>query len=564
MFLKPHQHEALVSSHRLAAQDPSFLARYILAARTFPVASKKVDLRSGLQIARDAEISYNKSTPMARQSRQKITATVGGKLVLPRSQVPPVLFRALISHLTWDNPEYNDRIFRKQPTRYWDKSRREWIDIPKHIYGIQNNEDNDTYEIAREFVPDFERLCRENNLEVEWVDERILYPSKPLPHNIELWAPQRPAVEDLLHDDYGHQGVLEAPCGSGKTVMLLYVVAELGQPTIILAHTDDLLKQWQDYCHSLLDYEPGLIQGDTYDVKQITLASVMTLARRELDDDFLRQWGMVILDEAHHCPAACFQEVMTQFPAYYRFGATATPRREDNLQGLLYAICGPVIAKVQRRALKRAGLIVDPVVMVHDTGFTYPYSNMQQWHSMVRSLVHDRRRNAQIIENIIRDHDSGNHVQLVLSQQIDHLALLARALQERRPDIAQELLIAGGTKKDKHGNITRTIGRTKKERTAAIQAARKGDLRVLFGTKLADEGLDIPRLDRLHLVFPTRAQGKIAQQVGRIQRIHPGKRDVIVRDYVDEPRVLRNQWYERRQAYVEMELEIIRENQRTR
>jgi len=500
---------------------------------------------------------------MARASRQKITATVGGKLVLPRQQVPRDLFEALLTHLTWDNPEYTDRVFRQLSTRIYDKKTRTWREIPKHIYGIAINDEDQTYELAREFVPEFERLCGEREIEIEWDDRRVIHEPHPLPHSIELWAPQIPAVEDLMHDDYGHQGVLEAPCGSGKTVMLLYLVAELGQPTIILAHTDDLLKQWQDYCRRLLDYDPGLIQGNTCDIKQITLASVMTLARRYLDDEFLSQWGCIILDEAHHCPAACFQEVMTQFPAYYRFGATATPKREDNLQGLLYAICGPVIAKVQRRALKQAGLIVDPVVIVQETGFTYPYTNMHQWHPMVRSLIHDRRRNAQIIENIISDFDSGDHVQLVLSQQIDHLDLLAKSLQERRPDITQELLIAGGTKKDKYGRITRTIGRTKKERAEAIKSARKGDLRVLFGTQLADEGLDIPRLDRLHLVFPTRAQGKIAQQVGRIQRIHPRKRDVIVRDYVDEPRVLRNQWFERRKAYVEMELEIVRANQRT-
>lgn len=498
---------------------------------------------------------------MARQSRQKITATVGGKLVLQRSQVPQDLYAALLTHLTWDNPEYQDRVFRQLSTRVYDKRTKTWGEIPRYIYGIETFRE-DYYAIAREFVPEFERLCNERDIEVEWEDLRVIHNPNPLPHGIELWDPQKPAVRDLLDDDYGHQGVLEAPCGSGKTVMLLYVVAELGQPTLILAHTDDLLKQWQDYCSRLLDYTPGLIQGDVCDLKQITLASVMTLARRHLDDDFLKQWGCIILDEAHHCPAQCFQEVMTQFPAYYRFGATATPKREDNLQGLLYAICGPVIAKVQRRALKQAGLIVDPVVMVQETGFSYPYTNMRQWHSMVRSLVHDRRRNAQIIENIIADYDNGDHVQLVLSQQIDHLDLLAKSLQARRPDISQELLIAGGTKKDRNGYIVRNIGRTKKERAEAIKAARKGDLRVLFGTQLADEGLDIPRLDRLHLVFPTRAQGKIAQQVGRIQRIHPRKRDVIVRDYVDEPRVLRNQWFERRKAYVEMELEIIRANQR--
>jgi superfamily II DNA or RNA helicase len=468
-----------------------------------------------------------------------------------------------MTHLTWENPEYRDRTFRGLSTRVYDRATRTWNELPRYIYGIETFRE-EYYAIAREFVPEFEKLCNDYNIEVEWTDNRIIYPSKPIAHSIELWAPQRPAVEDLLHDDYGHQGVLDAPCGSGKTVMLLYVVAELGQPTIILAHTDDLIHQWQDYCRRLLDYEPGLIQGDTYDIKQITLASVMTLARRHLDTEFLNQWGCVILDEAHHCPAQSFQEVMTQFPAYYRFGATATPEREDNLQGLLYAICGPVIAKVERRALRAAGLIMDPIVIAHETGFQYPYSNMRQWHALVRAITNDRRRNNQIIENIIREHDSGNHVQLVLSQQIDHLTTLAQILQERRPDIAQELLIAGGTKRDRAGRIVRTVGRTKKERAAAIKAARKGDLRVLFGTQLADEGLDIPRLDRLHLVFPTRAKGKIAQQVGRIQRVYPGKRDVIVHDYLDEPRVLHNQWFERRRAYVEMELEIIRDNQNQR
>lgn len=491
-----------------------------------------------------------------------IHATVGGRLFLRKGEVPRDLYNALVTHLTWDNPEFKDRVFRNLSTRVYDKRTRTWSELPQHIYGIEIDDELNGYWIAREFVSEFERLCDERDIQIEWEDLRVTHNPNPLPHGIELWDPQRPAVRDLLDDDFGHQGVLEAPCGSGKTVMLLYVVAELGQPTLILAHTDDLIKQWQDYCRRLLDYTPGLIQGDTYDVKQITIASVMTLARRHLDDDFLRQWGCVILDEAHHCPAQCFQEVMTQFPAYYRFGATATPEREDNLQGLLYAICGPVIAKVQRRALKQAGLIVDPVVIVHDTGFTYPYTNMRQWHGLVRALVHDSRRNAQIIEHIIEDYNSGRHVQLVLSQQIDHLVILSKLLRKRAPAISQAFLIAGGTKKDRAGNIVRTISVSKRERAETIKAARAGTVSVLFGTKLADEGLDIPRLDRLHLVFPTRAKGKIAQQVGRIQRVHPGKTDVIVRDYVDGPSVLRNQWYERRKAYAEMELEIIRENQK--
>jgi superfamily II DNA or RNA helicase len=55
---------------------------------------------------------------------------------------------------------------------------------------------------------------------------------------------------------------------------------------------------------------------------------------------------------------------------------------------------------------------------------------------------------------------------------------------------------------------------------------------VLLST-LADEALDIPRLDRMHLVFPQRNAGLVVQQVGRVERQHPEKKDAVIYDYVD-------------------------------
>ena len=159
---------------------------------------------------------------MARASKAKITATVGGKLIVQRSQLPRDLFEALLSHLTWENPEYKDRVFRGLSTKVYNKNTHSWNELPRYIYGITCVRDT-YYEIAREFTPDFERMCNERDIEVEWDDKRVIHPARPIPHSIELWDPQIPAVESLMNDDYGHQGVLEAPCGSGKTVMLLYV-----------------------------------------------------------------------------------------------------------------------------------------------------------------------------------------------------------------------------------------------------------------------------------------------------------------------------------------------------
>jgi superfamily II DNA or RNA helicase len=66
---------------------------------------------------------------------------------------------------------------------------------------------------------------------------------------------------------------------------------------------------------------------------------------------------------------------------------------------------------------------------------------------------------------------------------------------------------------------------------------------------VADEGVDIPRLDRLHLVWPQRRELTIIQQVGRILRPHPDKLRPVVFDYVDSEGMLAAQAAARQQIY---------------
>ena len=47
------------------------------------------------------------------------------------------------------------------------------------------------------------------------------------------------------------------------------------------------------------------------------------------------------------------------------------------------------------------------------------------------------------------------------------------------------------------------------------------------------EGFDEPRLDTLFLTLPVSWRGTIAQYVGRLHRLHAGKREVQVYDYAD-------------------------------
>jgi superfamily II DNA or RNA helicase len=154
---------------------------------------------------------------------------------------------------------------------------------------------------------------------------------------------------------------------------------------------------------------------------------------------------------------------------------------------------------------------------------------------MLAALAEDEARNALIADRVAAQAISG-HTCLVLSGRVDHCELLAAAIVERGVEAAV---------------LTGRVGR--KRRASLLDGARAGKVPVLVATSLADEGLDLPRLSRVFLAFPSRARGRTAQRLGRLMRPHPEKPDAVLFDFVDRKvPVLRRQHLERRKLYAEV------------
>jgi superfamily II DNA or RNA helicase len=85
------------------------------------------------------------------------------------------------------------------------------------------------------------------------------------------------------------------------------------------------------------------------------------------------------------------------------------------------------------------------------------------------------------------------------------------------------------------------------QRAEVARAADAGGCVIL--ATVADEGVDIPRLDRLHLTWPQRQELALVQQLGRVLRTHPDKREVVVYDYVDDEGMLVSQATARMRVY---------------
>ncbi len=95
-------------------------------------------------------------------------------------------------------------------------------------------------------------------------------------------------------------------------------------------------------------------------------------------------------------------------------------------------------------------------------------------------------------------------------------------------------------------------GRSAKERREVqeqLTSIPVGEERLLLATgKYIGEGFDDARLDTLFLTLPVSWKGTLVQYAGRLHRLHPGKREVRIIDYVDSKVQILARMFEKRRA----------------
>ena len=371
-----------------------------------------------------------------------------------------------------------------------------------------------------------------------------LAPSFMFREGIELRDYQRDAIHKW--QEAGCEGIIVAPCGAGKTMMGLGAMQICDQKTIVLVHTSDLASQWKDRIAAQLTTEDGssLVptgddvkvtmygNGKKDDSGDIVIASFQTLARMRFDEllEFGKQFGLCIVDEAHHVPASTFSAVMFGMPAKYRLALTATPDRPDGLSDIMYWHFGKAVKEIHTKDLIKQGSVLAPVVEFTPT-YWEPKVKKQDWMKMINEMCADDKRNDQIldmVESFIKD---GRQV-LVLSDRVQHCV-----------DMADDLANRGMAAASLVGSMT------KKQRAEVLSAADERRLEVIFATTVADEGLDLPGLDTLILTTPTKSMGRIQQRIGRIMRRADNKKKPIVIDLVDAAPGIYNMHYKRSRFY---------------
>lgn len=429
--------------------------------------------------------------------------------------------------------------------------------------------------LPRGFVYGLRQLAVELEIDLRFDDRRSNAPSTPgyfQPFLLRDY--QAKAVKEMIAWE---QGLYECPAGGGKTVSALGMAALLQQRTIVIMDKANLMEQWRERASQFLglsldlsdDHSVGKIGDDVWEERDLTIALRQTLWSRlwQVDAlDWFSKWGVVIFDEAHHLSSDTLGEVSRRVSSRFMFGVSATPAKSEIRGQIVAAMVGPVVAQTTRATLYARGVLQQPtverVITNHEDAFwpthtvdaktpcevpDCPKSEVKKhkhnhnYASCLKRLVEDKDRNILIAERIVSER---GHVHLVNSGQLKHLDLMRRAVEavgwdgpiymlrgeENAQGLSQEFArhVAEGGKWE----LEYVEASGGEEWTQTEPIGEHGREAVIFST-IADEGMDIPVIDRVHITFPMRQAAATIQLVGRGERIAEGKKDSIIVDYID-------------------------------
>jgi DNA repair protein RadD len=313
--------------------------------------------------------------------------------------------------------------------------------------------------------------------------------------------------------------IVVAPTGAGKTVIaasIIHRAMAADQRVLLLGHTREIIKQTSlklfEHCvdHGII--AAGLTSHPSEPVQVGSIQTLWTRAIR-LERMPLPTANILIIDEAHRCPAEMYRKIIAEYPNAILIGLTATPCRGDG-RGL-GGIFETIIECPQVEQLIELGYLVRTRVYAPATLPDLKGVKIQ----------------------------AGDYVECQLAERLDRVDLVGDIVShwhkfgERRKTVCFAVNVAHSIHiRDefrKAGVRAEHIdGSTPKpDRDDALKRLASGEIELITNCAVLCEGWDMPAVSACILARKTKKMGLYRQMVGRILRPAPGKTDAIVLDH---------------------------------
>lgn len=392
-------------------------------------------------------------------------------------------------------------------------------------------------------IPRVIKFLHESKIKFEVIDKRVK-PKQNANFKLMEGFTMRDYQESIVNRSSSRE-IIQAATGAGKTFIMYCLAVKFNvKPLVVIAPKVSLAEQIKDEFEKFSGQKIGIIGGGYYDIQDITVCTPMS-APREL----LESANMIMFDECHCIPShSVFNTAAMAKNAYYRIGVSATPWRDggdDLMIEAALSIRKPHLSLNASTLIEKEKLTPCSIVFV-------PYKKEFKWPGNYNDLynqaiVNNEERNS-IISTLAYKMLQKKRTTLILIKNIKHGDMLVENLR-KKCDISCKVVKVNNQEVVVH-SIDFLSGRDSKERRKAVlNSVKEGFTKILIGSTIADEGLDLSILDCLILAGGGKSSTRAFQRIGRVLRLHPKKDNAIVFDILDETKTFKRHALTRKALY---------------
>lgn len=314
-----------------------------------------------------------------------------------------------------------------------------------------------------------------------------------------------------------HRGVFESAVGSGKTYVMQLLTYHLQVPTLIILPSKDLSIQTFDSFNNAFGADDVALIDSAKKakakeaIKIVTVHTLMSMEKAGTLAAFLGDIGLVCIDEVHHAGAHSYTNLLPYFDhIYYRFGFSGTFMRNDSKTLDMWGFLSTVLYRYSAGQATREGFLTPLKVLVHEIpGIKSPtyqreysvnYCENEDLLLAIKDILDEINETEQVLILIGRKEKSGE----IIHKYLDELGISNR-------------YVSGDSKRDDVRN--------------ALQEFNSKGFRVLVGSTIIGEGIDVRSTDHLIMAQGGKSEIAITQAVGRAVRLFPGKKIAYLHDF---------------------------------
>lgn len=363
------------------------------------------------------------------------------------------------------------------------------------------------------------------------LNTKIVKPELP---GVKFRSDQQIALQQMIA---AGSGVVKAPPGSGKTLLMAGLISAYCNDTVlIVVNTKDIFDQTIKVMERFFPGEVGCFGDGRKDIKDITVALIQTLHRDLPKDrsnwDFGNWWSLLLQDEAHHCRkhGGSYHRVLERVYAHRRFGFTATPPTDDEGILCMEGMIGPIVAETKYDELIAQEVLAKPRIKIYETPkldvkaklAAYRREKGIKGKALGYDVVYDigivsnRSRNALIVDKVEELVNDGLTV-LVLVERIAQGETLLKMLNVVLP--GKFVFVQGQTSSDTRAG----------EKDLFEKKKRRG----VIATRIWTEGVDIKSVGAVVNAAGGLSEIACIQKLGRGFRVTDEKNEIVICDFAD-------------------------------